>query len=499
MRGAAYHNRKVRLLTLLMILSAAWAFGSHQKHFVKDLAEKKVSEFLGNKLAVKIGAINGGIFGDMVLGDVEFYAGSKSKPFVVERVEVSYRLWDVVAERLKISNPSGNPVKNIAVYFSDDNAFIRGFIKFYKYPGKMEIFGHLSPLLFGEGKKGIIGSLTRREDARYDCDLLWGGQLRITGIIDPTERKINLDLVPVTEKKGTMKIKGEINEKGQTETYYRLDKVNIAGSEVIGDIWLSYGTLGTPRFSARGENIVINKHPFWDIKAEGIILYKEKLFMLERFSFGDSMMLSGTAHMNPPYDTDMKFVMNDLDLAEIKTVFTDGNMPIAGTVKGEVGIKGPAISARVDGRIYVASGVIGALNFRSIFATLKGNFPVIEITDSRVIKDGGRITVDGKMDFSKMGEGKAFDGVTFETDNKVAVWETWQIEKEEDGNVVQASKDRFTLSTAIESEGKILEDYMTDQKQKEMGFSYKIDEQNSLKLEVDEETDFFGVEHKIQF
>jgi len=489
----------VRLFILLLSLSAMWSFSYNQTHFIKNFAEIKVSEFLGKKLTVKIGNITGGIFRDMILRDVKFSVGNNKKTFVVERVEISYKLWDVVLDKIKFFERKKNPIKKIAVYFSDDNPFIRGFLKLRKYPGKMEIFGHIAPMLFGEGKKSIMGGLTRREDARYDCDMVWGGQLRVKGILDPTTHCITLDLVPIKEKKGTMRIEASINEKGQSDIYYRLDQVNIGGSEVIGDVWFSYGKQDVAGFSIRGENIVINKHPFWDINAKGKILYKEKIFLLERLKWGDNLSLSAKMGINPPHYTEVQFEADRFDLAGIQKMFANSGDALAGIVDGEVKVKGPLQTADVNGRVYIGEGQLGEMKFRSLFATLKGKLPIVEIADSRVVKDWGHIIVSGEMDFSKMPEGTAFDKLVFETDNKVAVWETWQIAKEEDYNVVEASKDRFTLTTAIESERDQLEEYSTDQTQKEVGFKYKIDGKNSLKLEIDEETDFFGVEHKIQF
>ena len=38
-----------------------------------------------------------------------------------------------------------------------------------------------------------------------------------------------------------------------------------------------------------------------------------------------------------------------------------------------------------------------------------------------------------------------------------------------------------------------------DSGQKEVGFKYKIDTSNSIKVQIDDEDDFLGVEHKIEF
>ncbi|MFH1837794.1 MAG: hypothetical protein ABH862_06770 [Candidatus Omnitrophota bacterium] len=489
MRGAIYHTRKVRLLVLFLSLSVVWSFSSHQTHFIKDLAERKISEFLGKELTVSIGSLTGGILGDMALKDVKFSPKEGGKTFTVERVEISYKMW----ERRE------DPFKYITVYFGEDNPFLRGFIKLQKYPGKMEIFGYISPLFFGKEKEGLIGSLTRREDSKYDCDMIFGGTRRISGTIDIQGHNVELNIAPIDKKKGAMKLKASIGKKGEVKIYYRLDQVLIGTSEVIGDIWFTYGSSGEQGFSLIGENILVNKNSLLDIKAQGKLLYEEKKFILEELKWGENISLRGSLETNPPYETDMKFSVNGLELGEMEKMFTNTTGSLAGKLKGEIEIKGPLYEADIKGRVYVGEGTLGSMDFRSLFATLKGKLPIVKIDDSRVIKDWGHIIVNGEMDFSKMSEGKAFDGLIFETDNRVAVWETWQISKEEDFNIVEASKDRFTVTTSTEKEGTTVEDYSTDRMQKELGFKYKLDETSSIKMEIDEETDFFGVEHKIQF
>jgi hypothetical protein len=103
------------------------------------------------------------------------------------------------------------------------------------------------------------------------------------------------------------------------------------------------------------------------------------------------------------------------------------------------------------------------------------------------------------MDFSKLRENKVFEKVVFETDNKVAVWEEWQISKQEKDGQVEAAKDRVTVSTSLEDNGKQQGNNGKDPAQNELGMKYELDKSNSLKVEIDEKDDFLGLEHKIEF
>ncbi len=98
-----------------------------------------------------------------------------------------------------------------------------------------------------------------------------------------------------------------------------------------------------------------------------------------------------------------------------------------------------------------------------------------------------------------MSENKAFEGVVFDTDNKVAVWEYWQISKEEKSGVVEARKDNLTISTSMEDDYVRPELGSEDYLKKDLGVKYKVDDSNSIKFESKDEDSFFGMEHSIEF
>ena len=501
MRNIIYRHRKIRLFVLMVALGGAGLFYLQEPRWVSGLAEEKVSHFMGHRLKVEIGGVSGGVFRDMTLEDVAFISGAdNSKVFRLERMEISYRLWWVLLEKLGVLPEEDKELKYVGVYFSEENPFARGFLKLYSYPDRFELFGSISPVLFGdEKKKGVKGVFTRRADGTYDCDLLWDGKTSVTGTLDPAGRAIDLGFVPLAQKKGIVKIKGSIADNNDIQVYSRLDKVDLFGTELIGDIWLSYRDPGTPTFLARAENLVVNKLPFWGFVVGGYFSPRDKELHLDNVKWGESFTLTGRMKMEEPYPAQLKLAVKDLDINEMAAMFGNTTVPYSGRAEAEVELAGPIRTADVKGRIYIGKGVLNTMEFRSVFATLEGKLPVIRIADSRVLKDGGYILISGEMDFSRHKENKIFEGVKFDTDNKVAVWEDWQITKEEDANQVEARRDNVTIITSTEDDNLRKKSVTEDPIQKELGFNYKIDGSNSIKIETKEDDDFFGLEHKIQF
>jgi len=502
MRGIVYKNRKKRLLLIALALAVLCFFSFPHPHWVKQFAEDKVMEFMGYRTTVKIGKVTGGIFRNMILQDVVFSSKRKGegKVFCLERMEISYYLWRAVMEKFGFIFKGEYSLDSVDVYFSEENSFVRGFVKLYRYPDRVEIMGQVSPVLLGDdGKRSIKGVFLKLSDGRYDCDLLWDGRLKGTGMLDLAGRAIDLKVTPLLQKKGIMKISGSIDNKGRAQCYLRMDKVNVAGAEIIGNIWISYRDPEMPQFSVSAESLVVNKRPFWDFTAEGRFSPQEKMVFFDKVKWGRGVALTGNASTAAPYPVELKLIFKSVELEEMMEMLGGTNVVLTGMADMEVDLTGPVKTAAVKGRLFISEGVLQIAEFRSIFATLGGRLPVVKITDSRMVKDGGHIIVKGEIDFSRMEEGKAFDNMVFDTDNKVAAYDNWQITKEKRPHMVSARKDKVTLSTSLEEDGLQRKTSAEDLPRKELEFRYDLDASNSLKLNFEEEKDFWGVEHKIEF
>ena len=489
-------------MAAVVITMALLSVNVQRSNWIKHIAEDKVSEFLGGRLNVSIGGISGGVFRDMILQDVSFSAagGSEESVFRVDRMEISYRLWWGIVDKFGMMPERDRALKYIAVYFSRSNPFVRGFIKLESGDDRIDLIGHVSPVILGDReKRGIKGGLIRRPDGKYDCNILWDGSVKVEGTLDPAGKAIDLAFNPLAETRSAVKLKGSVREDNTLEVYARLDKASIMGNEIIGDLRCSYKIEDDPVFLYEAENLVVNKRPFWSIAAGGSFSREEKTLYLDKAEWGDGFKVFGKMGMEEPYPVDMKMEMKGVRMHEIAEMFGKSREKIFGKADGEMTFSGPVGKASVKGRLYIGEGVLGSMEFKSLFATLEGKLPVIRIEDARAVKKGGNIMIGGEIDFSKMEENAAFKGLVFDTDNRVAVWEDWQIEKSEKDNKVEATRDRVTITTAMEDQDVFKRGGSQDPMEKEFGVKYKLDASNSLKMDVDEDRDFFGVEHKIQF
>ncbi len=502
MRGKVYRYRKARLSTLVLVLGVLTFSGSQTAHWAKRFAEHKVEEFAGNRFDVRIGDISGGFYRDMTLQDVEFVSGSggADKVFRIERMEISCRVWDGLLEKFRIFAERDRPLEYIGIFFCDENPFIRGFVSVYSYPERIEVLGHLSPVLFGEKRKrGLKGSLNKKDDGKYECDLLWDGRIKITGTFDPAGKNMEIAFDPVDARKGTAKIMGGIGEKKDLGVYLRVDKVDLAGAEIIGDFWMSYRNENSPYVMLRADNLVVNKRPFWGFVAEGRFLAEKDAIVFENVKWGNGFTLSGRVEVKEPYVSDLKLVFSEVDTGKINAMFGNTKFPVSGLAEGDVAFTGPIKKAGVKGRFFVGDGVAGNMEFRSISAELEGKLPVIKVVDSRVVKESGHLIVNGEMDFSKLRENKVFEKMIFETDNRSAAWGEWQASDRKENGRVEAPTGQANVGAFPGDNGKDQANNGKGPAQNEPGMKYKLNEGNGLKVEIDDSGDLSGLEHKIEF
>lgn len=488
----------------VLLWAALFCVVNSQLHaWMRALAEEKLSQFAGGKMVVSVEDVNGGIFRDMVLENVSLGAAgaAKKNSFTIERIEISYRLWWPAAEKLGLAEKGITFVRAISVYFSPKNPFVRGFVSLTAKGGDVEVYGRITPAFMGAVEKAEIKGFFHKQDSgAYNCNVFLGSGTRVTGLLEPDKRSIELEVIPACATSGCLKIKASTNGEEKADIYFRADKITVFGREIIGDAWFSCDHAENPAFSLRVENLVVDKRPYWDLSAEGIFLKKDRTLEFRDAEIGDSLAFSGTVGVVDPYESELKVLINGLEMAAAANMVGETKMPVKGIVRAELTLEGPLKFPFIKGRLSCGEGFIGNLQFMSIYGALAGKYPVIKVLDSRIVQQGGSITVSGEADFSRPG-GNKFEGLVFGTENAPAFFSHWQIFQGSDPGTVAASKDNVTLKASLREYGSAGEvpSVGAKQDQNEVGVKYKIDSCNSVKLERDENRDLIGVEHKIQF
>ncbi len=255
--------------------------------------------------------------------------------------------------------------------------------------------------------------------------------------------------------------------------------IKISGMDIVGKCKavVKTGEKGVINSRATLKNMIINYTPF-EGGAEAELSYDRGKGELNitGFKVGDEIEGRGRVATSGKNDMFLKLTVTDLDL---KKYFSseEGAARASGIINAKFTLSGPIKEARFTGHIAVGEGSVIGLKFDSIIANLKGKLPVIAIVDdSRIIKEDDHMCLSGVIDFSKLKDKKAFEGVRLGPGENFFAWEGW--------NVTQASG-----RPSVVAEKCLEEDFRLSFK------SYTEDKEK----QEEEEKHFFGIEHKMKF
>lgn len=448
MRRARYvKRRKTAVLNTLFLASMLLFYETHGGVFLRDFAVREVSKFLPEGSTVSIGAIEGGIFKNLVTENVRVYAEGKAPVFEMERMEIKYRLWYPLLKRIPGLNHLSEERKIIIFVGKEKKDLLKGFLEIEGTSEELDVSGYLG----GAGKdtlfiKGVVNTKAP-------------SHLRVT------KKKGFIDL-DVEKKKDLFLISGRIN-------HMKLAEIDIVG-EFVATVRTKNKNLIDTRLAFK--NLIINYAPFKsDVEIFSSYDKEKEMFDISKFRIGDDLEGSGYAQARDPYYVFLKWNVTDLAIEDYYKP-KEPKKSASGLINGTFSLKGPISEAEFQGHADVQNGSMGTIRFDSIIANLKGKGPVISIYDTRILKEGGYMTLEGDIDLSKIGEDKMFEGVSFSPGENFFIWDQWSVKKETgDSSLVKMEK-------ALDK-----------------GEEFRLSFKSKPEKIKSEKEDFLGVEHKVKF
>jgi len=202
------------------------------------------------------------------------------------------------------------------------------------------------------------------------------------------------------------------------------------------------------------------------------------------------------------YNTDFTLTINNLSLGWLLLGLgaKDPSAILTGTVNGKLDFKGSIEKLRSNIQLDIRKGTIAGLDFDNLSAHMKGEGPIIRIEDSRITRQSGYFALAGEMDLRKMGKTNLFNNIKIITDERAITWDGLNVTKIQGMQEVKMEK---KLSDDINIDfKKFVADEKVDESSRygdEVQLEYKLQPNDSLKMMVGAERDFFGFEHKDKF
>jgi len=324
-----------------------------------------------------------------------------------------------------------------------------------------------------------------------------------TGYINFSDRKFKFDLSRQNGDSGKITLSGEFHLP-KFSLYGDVKHWDVGGLDLVTSVNLDVefnekaktptvtGVLDTAR-------TIINYRPYEELSLQFVL--KRKALEILGLKWGKSFRLVGKLELEPPYNIELIALLDGTRLEELVSFGGEGLQSVlSGAVKGRLEVEGPLKTCVSRGHISARDGNIGDVYYESAVIHMVGKGPLITIGDSRIYKETGYFLLTGDIDLGKLGKRNVFEDIVVKTDDQIIVWDGWDITKEATDDKVSLRK-RINEELEVGFKAPLNEGYALDKEdgEGEVELRYKIQGNESLKMQIKEDEEFLGVEHKVKF
>ena len=445
MRRSKTVKRKKYILNTLFVATALLCFDANASYVFKSFAEKRLNSIVPEGIKLEIGSIRGGFFSNIVSEDVSVFSEKNKRSFTIKHVEINYKLWYALAEKLHFLERFKSDEKIILIFGNKKDDIVKGFIEFY-----------------GEDKiVDVIGSV--KVNGYQDIAIRGAINLEGSSVLKLLTKEGSVDL-KIEKKTNGLMLTSKI-------THIKVHKVDIIGE---CEALLNITEEGKILSEIDINNLIMNYIPLEKDFKISLEYDKEKnvLNILRFISSDEEIKGHGNFELSNLHNVFLKWEINDMNLAR-QFSSNDVKVKVGGVMNGNFMLKGPIEDMNLSAHADIQNGYYENTQFDSAIFNLTGKGQIIEFNDSRVIKEKGYMRLEGEIDLSKLGSNDAFSNFSIEPGENFFIWEGWSFTKEYEDSSVRAEK---PLSDELNVSFK----------------AYTDDDE-------EQENHFLGVEHKVKF
>jgi hypothetical protein len=255
--------------------------------------------------------------------------------------------------------------------------------------------------------------------------------------------------------------------------------------------------------SFSGRNIEVGNQAFEKVEAE--FEYGGGEMKFKPLQLGERYCLWSDYRSYPRKELELSLQLNKVNLEELVSgLDLKLPSPFTGQVSGKIEVKGPPEKIESRGHLSIEGGTISEINFEKMDLCFQGVGREIDIEDSSISQEKGKIlAMRGKI---FLGDNNGNSTMEIKPSATGFVWEGWNIEKDADhmefnmGRKI-AQNWYLNFSTPIDNVNKFpLKDRPPQPDTADKAeLQYKLDEERKLKLHWRDKEEFVGLEQKFKF
>ncbi len=495
-------KRIIRILALSGLFAGLLIYSvySYRAALFETALNRKIGSFSDGRISVEIGDVVGGLLTGITVKDIALSLPETltEEAFLIESVHSPYRLWEILPSVMKDKIFREEQRRFLDVRLSDENPLLRGEFFFESTPDdKMRMGGEIALVVFGDLEKYPVDFLWYSSDKGYAYRFDYDGREVFKGAFDPSNQVLELTS-SAAEDNGSLQAYINMLSQEEFELYLRVDQMQFRKKRIIGDFWLNVSRKDDLIYRINAENLVYSNKPVLPLEASGSYEVEAGKIMIDSLRWGELLFATGSIAPGRPSYIDLEIEIEALQLEEGKELL-DLENDMRGSADMKVQATGELPDPQISCHLHIGSGLMGNVNFNSFFASLSGRWPVLRVQEGRMAKGAGALRMDGEIDLTKLTSDDFRDDLEFFTDHRVAVWDDWHISKWEETGTVEARRRNFIFSTRFDDETTYDPLSEWSDEGRELRFEYRLDGPLSLRMDFEEDRDFFGVEHKVEF
>lgn len=241
---------------------------------------------------------------------------------------------------------------------------------------------------------------------------------------------------------------------------------------------------------------VLNYQPYPELTS-AFEIQGDELRILS-FSLGDNYDLRGVVALEDPFIADLSLNFYQAPVADLAARFVPGGkVNFSGLINGLIRATGELKHLKLDGYLQAENGHLGKIEFVRAEINIRGRYPRILISDSRIQREQDVFFMEGEINLAELNQQDALD-INLIADKGI-VWQGWDI--------TRSQEDQLHMSKDIPGDLKITFDaFMQDRiisytaiDRNELSLEYKIFGDKLLKLRLKKDEGILGFERRVKF